>query len=403
MHRGFGIGRLFGIQIRIDWSWLIIFTLVVWSLGASLGQFHEDWSGFTVWATAVSGALLFFASVLAHELAHSLFAKSRGVPVRVITLFLFGGVSNIEREPDSPGSEFVMAILGPLTSFAVGAVLLVLASVITGRAGGAMNNPEQLIQSLTPLTTVLYWVGVINIFLGMFNLVPGFPLDGGRVLRSALWAATGDLVRATRYASFAGQGVAWILILTGIAMVFGVRVPIFGTGFGGLWLAFIGWFLHTAATRSYQQIVVRDILEGVSVRQMAVKDPPTVESGSTVDTLVHEHIMQSDDHAFPVMDDGNFAGIVTLGDVRSVDRSDWQSTRVGDIMTPVGELVTVSSDTDAATALTRLVGRDVRQLPVVDGGRLIGLLRRRDIVRWLQFHSDRGLQEGMMGTRGGGR
>jgi len=400
MHRGFGIGRLFGIQIRIDWSWLIIFTLVVWSLGASLGEFHDDWSTVVVWTTAVAAALLFFASVLAHEMAHSLFAKSRGVPVRVITLFLFGGVSNIEREPDSPGSEFVMAILGPLTSFAVGALLLILASVITGRTAGAVSNPEELIQSLTPLTTVLYWVGVINVFLGAFNLVPGFPLDGGRVLRSILWAVTGDLVRATRFASFAGQGVAWILIITGISMVFGIRVPIFGTGFGGLWLAFIGWFLHTAATRSYQQIVVRDILEGVSVDRMAIDDPPTVVSDTTIDRLVHEHIMQSDDHAFPVMEDGRFAGIVTLGDVRSVERSKWNSTRVVDVMTGTDDLITVSSDTDAATALTKLVGRDVRQLPVVDGGRLVGLLRRRDIVKWLQFHSDRGLQEGMLGRRG---
>jgi len=395
MHRGFEAGRLFGIRIRIDWSWLIVFTLITWSLGSSFSEMHPGWSPATSWVVAVVAAVLFFGSVLAHELAHSLFARSRGVPVRVITLFLFGGVSNIERDPDTPRSEFIMAILGPLTSFVIGGLLLLLASMIVRTSPGSIGDPVAFVQSLGPVTTALIWLGSVNIFLAVFNMVPGFPLDGGRVLRSILWAATGNLVRATRYASFIGQGVAWLLILMGIAMVFGVQVPFFGSGFGGLWLAFIGWFLHNAATRSYQQIVVRDILEGVMVGRMAIADAPTVAGDASVEALVHEHVMRTDDHAFPVMSDGRFVGLVTLGDVRSVERNEWHATSVTDIMTPLAELETVSTTTDAATALMKLVAKDVRQLPVVDGGRLVGLLRRRDLMRWLQFHSDRGLHEGM--------
>ncbi|MBD3368392.1 MAG: CBS domain-containing protein [Candidatus Eisenbacteria bacterium] len=403
MHRGFEVGRLFGIRIRIDWSWLIIFTLITWSLGASFSEMHPGWSTATAWSVALVAAFLFFGSVLAHELAHSLFARSRGVPVRVITLFLFGGVSNIERDPDTPRSEFIMAILGPLTSLVIGGVLLLLASLMAASSPGSLEDPVAFVEGLSPVTTVLIWLGSVNVFLAVFNMVPGFPLDGGRVLRSALWAATGDLVRATRYASFVGQGVAWLLILMGIAMVFGIRVPIFGSGFGGLWLAFIGWFLHNAATRSYQQIVVRDILEGVLVKRMAISNPPTVSPDATVEALVHDHIMQTDDHAFPVMDGEAFVGLVTLGDVRSVDRSEWPSKRVREIMTPSNELDSVTPDTDAATALMKLVGKDVRQLPVVDDGSLVGLLRRRDLMRWLQFHSDRGLHEGMTRSGQGGR
>jgi Zn-dependent protease len=403
MHRGFEAGRLFGIRIRIDWSWLIIFTLITWSLGASFTQMHPGWSPVTSWSVALIAAFLFFGSVLAHEMAHSLFARSRGVPVRVITLFLFGGVSNIERDPDTPRSEFIMAILGPLTSAVIGGLLLLLASAIANTSQGALNDPTAFVESLSPLVTMLIWLGSVNVFLAIFNMVPGFPLDGGRVLRSILWAATGDLVRATRYASFAGQGVAWLMILLGIAMVFGIRVPVFGSGFGGLWLAFIGWFLHNAATRSYQQVVVKDILEGVMVSRMALSDPPTIAADATVDSLVHDHIMRTDDHAFPVMDGDAFVGLVTLGDVRSVDRSDWSSRRVSDIMTPANELHTVTTNTDAATALTKLVGKDVRQLPVLENGRLVGLLRRRDLMRWLQFHSDRGLHEGMTRSGQGGR
>jgi CBS domain-containing protein len=232
------------------------------------------------------------------------------------------------------------------------------------------------------------------VILGIFNLVPGFPLDGGRVLRSILWAIFDDLRRATRVASWAGQGVGILLIVSGISMIFGARIPFFGTGAGGLWLAFIGWFLHSAATRSYQQVVVHDILEGVPVSSMALSDPPTVSPGSTVSALVHDHIMRSDDHGFPVVDAGSLVGLVTLGDVRSVNRDDWDRTSVREIMTPTSDLVAVRPDDDAAEALDNLVRRDIRQLPVVKDGHLVGLVRRRDIVRWLHLHAELGMGRG---------
>jgi Zn-dependent protease/CBS domain-containing protein len=311
--------------------------------------------------------------------------------VKVITLFLFGGVSNIEKQPDSPRSEFVMAILGPITSLAIGALLLTVTGLIAGPLGGSVGDPTEAARGLGPVTTVLLWLGSVNIILGIFNLVPGFPLDGGRVLRSILWSVIGDLRRATRVASWAGQGIGIVLMFTGISMAFGARVPFFGTGIGGLWLAFIGWFLHSAATRSYQQVVVRDILGGVPAGQMAQSEPPTIPAGARVSELVHDYIMRTDDHAFGVVEDGSFVGLVTLGDVRGVPRDEWDATRVHNIMTPTAELVTIGPDEDAAEALTKLAQRDVRQLPVMRGGRLVGLLRRRDIVRWLHLHAELGL------------
>jgi len=391
MNRGFRVGRLFGININADWSWLVIFALVTWSLSSGLGQLHDGWSSGTVWGVAIAAALLFFASVLAHEMAHSLFARSRGIPVRTITLFLFGGVSNIEKEPDSPRSEFVMAILGPMTSLVIGAVLLAVTGLVGGSTMSGVGDPTEAARNMGPVVSVLLWLGTINIMLGIFNLIPGFPLDGGRVLRSLLWAAIGDLRRATRVASWFGQGIGLLMIVAGISMVFGMRLPFYGTGAGGLWLAFIGWFLHSAATQSYRQIVVRDILEGVTVDSMAISDPPTVSPDSSITSLVHDHIMRSDDHAFPVVEGESLLGLVTLGDVRSVNKEAWDDTLVREIMTATEDLSVVGPDDEAVEAMNDLVRRDVRQLPVVDDGRLVGLFRRRDLVRWLQLHSELGV------------
>jgi Zn-dependent protease len=249
------------------------------------GELHGDWRTTLQWGIAVIAALLFFASVLAHELAHSLVAKARGVPVRSITLFMFGGVSNIQREPDNPGGEFLMAILGPLTSIVIGFILVSIAGV-SGGLSATLENPSEVIGQLNPATTLLLWLGSINMTLGVFNLIPGFPLDGGRVLRSILWSLTDDLRRATRWASWVGQGIAWAMIISGISMAFGAQVPFFGSGLSnGLWLIFIGWFLNGASARSYQKVVVQDILEGVPVRRMMRTDPPTVSPDIPVSSL----------------------------------------------------------------------------------------------------------------------
>jgi Zn-dependent protease/predicted transcriptional regulator len=390
MHGGVRIGRIFGINIRIDWSWVFILLLITWNLSVVFADTHTNWAPGLNWMLALVAALLFFASLLAHELAHSLVARSRGIPVRNITLFLFGGVSNIERDPDSPKSEFLVTIVGPLTSFVIGVVLLLIVSA-AGRPVGTVSNARQTLEQLGPLSVMLLWLGSINVLLGVFNLIPGFPLDGGRVLRSIIWSVTGDLRRATRWASEVGQAVAWLFIVIGIAMVFGVSVPFFGTGLiGGVWLAFIGWFLNSAAVQSYQQIIVHDILEGVPVARMMRPFPPTVPSTISVSTLVHQHVMGTDDHAFPVVDGGRLVGLVTLEDVRSVSKEAWDSTTVQQIMTPLEKLVTATETDEATSAWDKLLQQDVRQLPVLRGSELVGLLRRRDIVKWLQLHSKLG-------------
>ena len=393
MRDGLSLGRVFGIEIRLDWSWFLIFLLVAWNLGVAFGNAHPDWGTGLQWGIAIVAALIFFGSVLVHELAHSLVARSQGVPVRRITLFLFGGVSNIQRHPPSPRAEFLITIVGPISSVLLGIVFLLGAGGSLGSMDAAVNDPQQLLADLSPLATLLLWLGSINLLLGVFNMIPGFPLDGGRILRSILWAITDNLRKATRWASYVGQAIAWGLIVSGVAMVFGVEVPFFGSGLiNGLWLAFIGWFLSSASAQSHRQVVIEDVLEDVTASQMMRTDPPSVSAGATVRALVHEHMMPGDDYAFPVVSQGGqLEGLVTLSDVRKVPEEEWPSTPVQQIMTPTAELMTVSTDEEAADALRKLRQQDVRQLPVMENGNLAGLLRRRDVIRWLQLHTDEDL------------
>jgi CBS domain-containing protein len=281
-----------------------------------------------------------------------------------------------------------MAIVGPLTSIVLGIVFLLVAGAAGGLPPNAATDPSAALAGLDPITTILLWLGPVNILLGLFNLIPGFPLDGGRVLRSILWAATDNFRRATRWAAGVGQVVAWLLILTGIAMIFGVQVPFFGSGFvGGLWLAFIGWFLSSAAIQSEQQLVLHDVLEGVPASRLMRSNVPTVPPTISVAELVHRYVMGTDERAFPVMDGDRLVGLVTLEDIRKVAREEWDTTSANAIMTPAEELTSVTPQTDAAEALDKLQQRDVRQLPVVSEGHLVGMVRRRDIMRWLQLQS----------------
>ena len=388
MDKGLKVGRLFGINIKIDWSWLLIFFLVTWNLVSVFGQIHSAWSFGLQVGIALLASILFFLSVLAHELAHSLVAKAQGMNVRSITLFLFGGVSNIQRNPDSPLNEFLMAAVGPITSLVLGVIFIFLAS--TGIRSIDISNLTNLAAGLSPQATILLWLGPINIILGIFNLIPGFPLDGGRILRSIFWGITNNLKKATRWASYIGQGIAWLMIVAGISMIFGIQIPFFGSGFiNGIWLAFIGWFLNSAAVNSYQQILVQDILEGVTVQQMMRVDAPVVEPDCSVSALVHDHIMQTDDHAFPVIQYERLVGLVTLEDVRKVPRDQWEQVPVQRIMTSADQLETVNPDDDAEEALKKLRNKDVRQLPVLRGDSLVGVLRRRDIIKWLRLQSDK--------------
>jgi Zn-dependent protease/predicted transcriptional regulator len=390
MRSGFSIGRIFGIKVYIDWSWLLIFLLVTWNLaGFIFPSLHPEWSLSLNIAIGVLASLLFFASVLAHELAHSLVARARGLPVRRITLFFFGGVSNIEREPPSPATEFLISIVGPLTSLALGVLFIFLGRADLTSALPSEGGPVRMLAGLSPLSTLLLWLGPINIILGLFNLIPAFPLDGGRVLRSILWAVTDNLRRATRWATVVSQAIAWLLILAGIAMAFGVSIPFLGRGLvSGLWLAFIGWFLNNAAAQTYQQVVVDDMLEGVRVNRLMKSTAQTVSPDLRVSDLVYNYVMGSDDRAFPVVVEEHLVGLVCLEDIRKLPRSDWDNAHVAQIMTPADQLDVVSPQEDATEALQKLARRDVRQMPVVQNGRLVGMLRRRDILRWLQLQSN---------------
>jgi CBS domain-containing protein len=255
--------------------------------------------------------------------------------------------------------------------------------------GGAMQDPNQALAGLGPIMTLLLWLGPINIILGVFNLIPGFPLDGGRILRSILWAVTGSLRNATRLASYVGQGIAWLMIVGGIAMVFGAEIPFFGSGLvSGLWLAFIGWFLNNASVQSYRQVVVQNLLEDLPVSAIMRREPPVVHPASPISSLVHDSVMGTDEHAFPVMDGERLVGIVCLHDVRNVERDRWESTPISAIMTPRESLVTTTPDEESDEALNKLQKGDHRQLPVLQQDHLVGLLRRRDIMRWLQLQAD---------------
>jgi Zn-dependent protease/CBS domain-containing protein len=390
MNSGVHIGRIFGINIQIDWSWVFIFLLVTWSLAVGLfPSWHPDWSSALSWVVALSASILFFASVLIHELAHSLVAKAKGLPVRRIILFLFGGVSNIEREPPSPKAEFIITIVGPVTSLALGAFFLMLSRFSIGGLSTVLPESSEMVSQLSPLSTLLLWLGSINILLGIFNLIPGFPLDGGRVLRSLLWMATGSLRKATRWASGTGQAIAWIFIVTGVVMIFGARIPFFGTGLiNGLWLILIGWFLNGAAIAGYRQIVIRDLLEDVPVERLMRSEVPVVPPDLSVSDLVYQWIIGTDERAFPVLAGERLVGLVCLEDARKLPREAWNSTTVEQIMTRAEQLDVVSPREDANEAFEKLTRRDVRQVPVIQDGHLVGLLRRRDIVKWLQLHSE---------------
>ncbi len=388
MRNSLKVGRVFGVDIYVDWSWLFIFFLITWDLGTTFMLLQPTWGIGRIWVIAILAALLFFVSVLIHELAHSLVAKAQGIPVRSITLFLFGGVSNIQREPTSPAAEFLIAIVGPITSFVIAVVLLFLAGINVAPID-TMTGTAKIIASLSPLVMMLLWLGSTNLLLAIFNLLPAFPLDGGRVLRSILWAVSGNLRLATRWASAIGQVIAWLLIFAGIMMVFGVYIPILGTGLvNGLWVAFIGWFLYSAAIESYKQLVIHDILHDVPVARVMRPNPPTVPPNLSISSLVYDYVMRSDDYAFPVVDNGQLVGIVTLEDVRALPHDTWDSKTVREIMTPANKLVMATPEDDAAEALDKIMQQDVQQLPVVREGKLAGLLRRRDVVKWLQLGSD---------------
>lgn len=394
MGSGLRLGRIAGIEIHADWSLLIIFLLIASSLALGLfPEWHPDWSSGLIWATAVGAAVGLFTSVLVHELSHALVGRARGIVVRRITLFVFGGIAQMEQEPPNWRAELWMAIVGPVTSAVLGALALFAAGVSIGPTEAELADPAQLFASLGVGGTLLLWLGQVNLLLAAFNLVPAFPLDGGRVLRALMWAVSGDLRRATRWASGAGQAFAWFLMATGGAMMLGARVPLLGGGLvGGLWVAFIGWFLNNAAALSYRQLVIREALRDVPVSRLMLTQLATVPPDLSVSALVDRYLLRSDQRAFPVVADGRLEGMVCLREVRKLDRAAWDKTAVRDIMVPADKLTFASPHDDAGEVLSRLAARDLNQLPVLENGRVRGLVRREDILKWLALYADLGVE-----------
>jgi Zn-dependent protease len=347
-------------------------------------SWHPDWTPLLTWTTAVAASLVFLASLLAHELSHALVARTQGIPIRRITLFLLGGMAHMESEPESPKAEFLMAIAGPLASIAIGVASLVIGVSLAGIGAelDAAQNPVATVRAIGPVSTLLLWLGPINIAIAVFNLVPGFPLDGGRVLRAALWAATGDLLRASRWASKAGQVVAWSL------MLFGVMMALSGALLQGMWMLLIGSFLDSAARSSYQRVLLGHALDSVPVGRVMRRQVDWVGPHMAVDAFIRQHLFVSDQRAFPVFARHDLVGLVSFQDVRRIPQALWPSTTISEIMTPRDRLVTLPPSASAVNALELLARHDINQIPVIEEGHVVGLVQRGDLLTWLALHEE---------------
>ena len=367
------LGRIFGIAIGLHYSWLIIALLVTLSLRNQFAALHRNWSESTIWLTAIITGLLFFVSIVLHEFSHAAVAKLRGIPVRAITLFALGGVAQIEKDAADAKSEFWMGIVGPISSIVIGCICLALAWAL---GWNVVAEPA------TPAAAMFMWLGYINITLAVFNMIPGFPLDGGRVLRAIVWWATGDASRSTRIAAGVGQFVAFCFIMFGILRFFS------GAGFVGLWLAFIGWFLLEASRASAAQVDVAERLRGLRVGDVMTRQFPVVDSNTNVETFVHDNLLPTGHRCFVVEEQGRAAGIITLHEVKALARARWPYTTVGDVMRPLENLHTVAPEKPITEALEVMGRDDVNQVPVVQQGKLAGIISRSHILRVLQTRAE---------------
>ena len=367
------LGRIAGIEIGLHYSWLIIAVLLTLSLGGHFAEVNPNWSAAVVWAASIVTGVLFFASIVLHEMAHALVARSRGLPVRAITLFALCGVASIEKDAADAKTEFWMGIAGPLASVGIG---LMCAGLAYASGWGLNLTPD------SPPMAVLVWLGYINVMLAAFNMIPGFPLDGGRVLRAVIWWATGQADRATKIAARIGQGVAITF------MVFGLWQFLGGSGFGGLWMALIGWFLLDAAGSAYAQVDLIAGLRGLRVGDIVSEECVTLDPRMTLQTFADDYVLRTGQRCFVVREGGRIAGLITPADLRHVERERWPVTPVRDVMRPVSSLRTVTPETSVADALHQMGRDDVNQLPVMSDGEMRGMLSRGRILQVLQAKSE---------------
>lgn len=366
MGSSFRLGRVMGIGIDLHPSWLVIGFLVAYSLATV--QFplqYPGWGDGLYWGIGILTSILFLGSVLAHELSHAVVARRLGVTVSRITLFVFGGAATMEAEPMRPRDEALIAGAGPLSSLVIGLGLVVI----------------DLLVAQEQVAALVGWLAFINISLGAFNLVPGFPMDGGRILRALLWRVRGDRYAATRIAAMVGQLIGYLIIAGGVLMAFSP-----GGLVAGIWLALIGWFLSSAAESAAAQTGIERTLRGVHVRDVMETDPPSVSPNESVADLVHDRLLRGEHRTFLVRhDDGGLAGIVSLTDIRRVPRDDWEQARVTDVMTRWGDLATITPEAEVQAGIKLMEERGVDQLPVLGEGRAVaGLLTRRGVMRLIE-------------------
>lgn len=369
MGTSFRIGRVFGIDVGVHWSWIFIFAIVTWSFATGvLDHFYPQWSDARRWIIGGLVAGVFFLSILAHELSHALVSNANRLPVRSITLFVFGGVANLTKEPPTAGLEFKIAIVGPLTSLALGAMFA---------AGWAALRP--LNDGVAGISANL---ALINGSLAVFNMLPGFPLDGGRVFRSIIWSRNNDRLRATRIASRVGEWIAYGIMGIGVVYTF------FGSVFSGVWFLLIGFFLRNASSASYEQLLAESTLSGATVGDVMQRDVQQVAPDVSLYDLVHDYVLQRNARCFAVLGGGRFLGLISLTDARNRPKEEWATTTVYRAMTPANRLQTASPDDGIMNALRLMAMHDVHQLPVMRGNDVVGMVTRGEIMRFMQLRQD---------------
>lgn len=364
--RGFPIAKVFGIRIEIDLSWLFVFALVSWTLADRVfPEEYPDWSTGTAWTVGVAAALLLFGTVLLHELAHALVAKSRGLDVPKISLFIFGGVSHLGRQPSSAREEFLIAAAGPATSIVISGVSIGIAAAASGR-----NEYAEAMFS---------YLGFVNGILAAFNLLPGFPLDGGRVLRSIIWGRTRSFRRATEAASGVGVAFGYGLLFVGLGFI------LFGYLINGIWFAFIGWFLMSAARAEGQSVFLESVLARLRARDVMSTDFAVVPPGMPLAQVVDEFMVSGGHRAVVVALGYQVEGILTVSDVRRFPRAEWPYIPARQAMTPKERVITVDAATPALQVLMLVGSNRLNQVPVLEDGRMVGLITRRELLDRVQL------------------
>lgn len=362
---------LLGFKVQVDLSWLLLAALVIWSLAEGVfPSLHPGLSTSTYWLLGFIGALGFFLSLILHELSHSLVARRRGLPIRGITLFIFGGVAHMEDEPSSANTELLMAAAGPIASVAIAGLMYV--GYLAGRSAGL---PEYILD-------VPYYLAFINVILAGFNLLPAFPLDGGRIFRALLWRWKRNLRWATKVAATLGAGFGLALVVLGVLWFFS------GNFLAGFWWFLIGLFLRGAARASYQQLLTRQALEGESVRRFMVSEPKTVEPDLSIRSLVEDYIYKYHHDVFPVTHDSRLLGCVGIRQAKETPRDAWDRHNVEEVLVPCSDENTVDADTDAVKALSVMSRTGNSRLMVVEGGKLVGIVALKDMLQLLSLKLD---------------